>query len=768
MGPSPCALCRPLLASSRALARNWQARSTARSEGKEVSPAEVEPRLERLRSRTFEDVGAEDLNPPSFLAEEYRASMLPTSRLRRLLPTLVFLAACATSAPPPERQATPPAPATASLATASTPQASSGGTAVAAAERAGGGAVLPPDSLSGPAADRVAELTRKAAPLVDAFLNSNAIYTRDVKQVVLVSNRDGLPQLYIADATRPDSPARRLFESNERVALATTTPDGKALLFRTDRGADEKWTIWRVNLDGSGAIQLSPGEPMQRDDPLTADFAPGTMFYSARRIGEASSAVYAASAIEPGPEREVYRDPKPGFLTDITRDGKRGLFVRYPSHSENYLLVVDLTSGTTRALYPRSGRISISSARFSPDGRTVYLATDGGGEQAWLLALDAESGKEKARYVEKQPAVATISDVAVAKRGGAVALSIDAGNHAEIRLLEGATLKPRAKVTMPLGNGGVSDFSEDGKRFIALWSTPRTPTDAWVIDARTGKVAPLRSEPRPSLKGVPPIEASITSIKAGDGLTLPINVSLPKGRSGKLPVIVSYHGGPADSSRVRWSALSAFFISQGYAWVEPNVRGSSGFGRAFEEGDNGPARLKAFDDIERTGRWAASQPWADPDRVIIFGGSYGGYTVLIGLTRMPKLWRAGVDIFGVANLQTFMASTTGLIREIFLLEFGDPDKDGAFLDSISPLKDVNRIAVPLFVYAGANDPRVPRTESDLIVRALRERHVPVEYMVADNEGHSLARKENLIQFLARSAEFLEQYAGETAPPRAAR
>jgi dipeptidyl aminopeptidase/acylaminoacyl peptidase len=237
---------------------------------------------------------------------------------------------------------------------------------------------------------------------------------------------------------------------------------------------------------------------------------------------------------------------------------------------------------------------------------------------------------------------------------------------------------------------------------------------------------------------------------------------LPKARPGKLPVIVSYHGGPAGSSRIRWSATTAFFVAQGYAWVEPNVRGSGGFGRAFEEGDNGPRRLEAFKDIEQTGRWAASQPWADPKRVVVFGGSYGGYTVLIGLTRMPDLWSAGVDLFGVANMKTFMATTSGLIREIFLVEFGDPEKDAAFFETISPLRDVQRIAAPLFVYAGANDPRVPRTESDLIVHALRQRKVPVEYMVADNEGHSLARKENVVQFLARSARFLEHYAGVQA------
>jgi dipeptidyl aminopeptidase/acylaminoacyl peptidase len=122
---------------------------------------------------------------------------------------------------------------------------------------------------------------------------------------------------------------------------------------------------------------------------------------------------------------------------------------------------------------------------------------------------------------------------------------------------------------------------------------------------------------------------------------------------------------------------------------------------------------------------------------------------------MPEIWRAGVDLFGVASLKTFMATTSGLIREVFLLEFGDPDKDAAFLDSISPLRDADKIVDPLFVYAGANDPRVPRTESDLIVKALRARKVPVEYMVADNEGHSLARKPNQIEFYSRAARFLE-------------
>jgi len=592
---------------------------------------------------------------------------------------LAVAIACATSdrsaAPPRSAEAAAPGSTAPSPAPnkAAAPAATEQQVAAAPAPSPSTAAQVQPDTLSGAAAARVSELAKKAAPMVDAFLNTEALFTRDGKQVVMVSNRDGLPQLYVGDAARPSSPARRLLETKERVTLDTTTPDGRAVVFRSDKGADENWAIWRVNLDGSGAVNLTPGETLQRDNALIADSAPDTMYFSARKLTEASSAVFAATAKASGTAREIFRDPKPGNLTDVTRDGKLGAFVRFPTQSENYLMRLDLASGATRTLYPRSGKVTIFDARFAPDGRTIYVATDGGGEQAWLLALDADSGQEKARYVEKNPPFGAISTIAVDKTGKAIALLIDAGDRTELRLLDARTLQPHARVAMPLGQGFLSEFSEDGTRFIARWSTPAAPTDPWAIDASTGRAAPLRKEAR-SLSEVPQIETTITQVKAHDGLTLPMNVLLPKNRSGKLPVVVWYHGGPAGSSRIRWSAIAAFFLSQGYAWVEPNVRGSGGFGRAFEEADNGPRRLEAFKDIENTGRWAASQPWADPRRVIVFGGSYGGYTVLVGLTRMPDLWRAGVDLFGVADLKTFMATTSGLIHEIFLLEFGDPDR----------------------------------------------------------------------------------------------
>lgn len=615
-----------------------------------------------------------------------------------------------------------------------------------------------PETPAGAAAARDAELAAKAAGFIDAFTNTEPVLTRDGKRVVFVSTRDGLPQLYTAEAAKPQAAPTRLLTTTQRVTDLLPTKDGKALLFRTDTGADENWSIFRVGLDGKDPVDLTPGERLNRDGYTVPDGAPDKLFFSARKMSESKSTVYVASAVKPEPAKAIYTDDKPAFLTDVARDGKQAIVLQYPSRAENYLVRLDVEAGKVQPLFPTDGsKISIFNAAFSADDKLVYVATDLGAEQAIILALDAKTGKEVARHAIA-PATAQLGGIAVAKRGGLIAVSLLVGNRSEIRILDGKKLTPGAKVEMPLGQGAATSFSEDGTRLVAQWSTPRTPTELFAIDPRTGKVAPLRQEERPTLKGMPAIETTLADIPAFDGGKIPTNVYVAAGEQGKPhPVLVIYHGGPASSSVVRWNAGIAFFLSLGYVVVEPNVRGSAGFGRAFEAADNGPGRLAAFKDIETSARWVAKQPWADKDRLVVYGGSYGGYTTLVALSRWPDIWRAGVNLFGVVNLKTFMATTSGVIRQIFLLEFGDPEKDAAFLATISPITDVGKIVDPTFVYAGANDPRVPRSESDLIVKALRQRRIPTEYMVSENEGHSLARRENQLAFYARCARFLETH-----------
>ena len=614
-----------------------------------------------------------------------------------------------------------------------------------------------PDPPGGSA--REAELAKRAASIVDAFTNSDPAFTRDGKRVVFSSNRDGLPQLYLAEVERPEAPAARILKTSERIPSALPLPDGKTLLFRSDHGADENWSLFLCGLDGSGLTELTPGEKRQRDFPIVTDVRPKTAFYSARSMSDPGSSLYALELAAGSKESKLYAEALPGFLTDVSPDAKRALWLRYRSQGDTTLVVVDLATGKGSAVYPaaKGPKVQVWNALFSRDGRRIDVATDAGGEQAVLLALDP-SGKELARYAESRPATAEIESMVLSRKGDRIALSLSAGNHTEVRLLDAATLRPSVAVSMPLGSGSLGELSDDGASVPATWSTPDTPQDIYAIDVKTGQAAALRREARPTLAGLPKVEASIVEVPAFDGLKLPTNVYLPEGAAAggrKLPVLVIYHGGPSGSSAIRWSPTVRFFTSLGYAVVEPNVRGSGGFGRAFEMADNGPKRLDAFKDVDTTARWVAAQPWADSERMVVFGGSYGGYTVLIALERWPETWKAGIDLFGVANMTTFLRSTSGVIREIFKVEFGDLDKDGPFLKTISPIEEVDKINDPLFVYAGANDPRVPRPESDQIVKALRSRGIPLEYMVAENEGHSLSRRENTVAFFSRSALFLE-------------
>jgi dipeptidyl aminopeptidase/acylaminoacyl peptidase len=663
-------------------------------------------------------------------------------RIRPFL--LLFLAACGSSSKTgPEPVSPPPPVAEPAPAPAPTKSAKTQATSEA-------------DVPTGAAAARDAELAKSAAGLLDAFMNTGPVLSRDGKKVIFNSNRDGLPQLYVADAAKPDGPAVRLVATRERMFDARPTKDGKSIVFKSDKGADENWDFFRVDLDGKNLVQLTSGDPLNRDGAIIPDGKPDTVFYSARKMSESATTLYV-QPLQPGvTPKKAFTETGFGFLTDVSTDGKWGAWVRLPARTRGTVLLVDIESGKEKVVYPTSGEVGIQDAAFSPDGKRLYVATDGGADQALILSFDTKTLKEVGRYAETKPVTATVTHLAASKKGNVLGVNLLAGNRSEVRLLDGTSLKSKVEVKLPLGYGSITEFSEDGRRLALDRSTPDAPTEVHVIEVATGAVSPLRKEPRPSVQELATIETQLVEIPAHDGLKIPMNVYLPSGVAGKkLPTIVNYHGGPAGASVVRWDPIARFFLGLGYAWVEPNVRGSGGFGRAFEMADNGAKRAEAFKDIEATARWVGAQPWADKNKLIVYGGSYGGYTTLIALTRQADLWRAGVDLFGVANLPTFLKTTSGAIRELFKTEFGDLEKDAALLEEQSPLRQVDKIVDPLFVYAGANDPRVPKSESDLIVKALRERNVPVEYMVANDEGHSLARRENRIALASRVARFLE-------------
>jgi dipeptidyl aminopeptidase/acylaminoacyl peptidase len=222
-------------------------------------------------------------------------------------------------------------------------------------------------------------------------------------------------------------------------------------------------------------------------------------------------------------------------------------------------------------------------------------------------------------------------------------------------------------------------------------------------------------------------------------------------------VLVYPHGGPESQSRPTFSALFAYLLNRGYAIFAPNVRGSSGYGTRFMNLDNVRKRMDSVQDLARGAFWLRESGKVDPKRLAIYGGSYGGFMVLATLTNYPELFAAAVDVVGIANFVTFLEHTGPYRRAAREAEYGSLERDREFLQSISPIHQVDRIRTPLMVIHGANDPRVPVGEAEQIVAALRDRSVPVEYLRYEDEGHGIIKLSNRLDVYPRIADFLDRH-----------
>ncbi|MCK5800539.1 MAG: S9 family peptidase [Deltaproteobacteria bacterium] len=610
-----------------------------------------------------------------------------------------------------------------------------------------------------------AEIVKAYAPYLAAYSNIGLELSPNNKQILFMSSRGGGSlQLYLGDARRTKDKPLHLAPSKERVSGARFTPDGKHVLFVRDKDNNEKYQLYRVRTDGSAVIDLSR-HPER--------------FYALPEVSSDSKTVYGFRGVHKSPIYELYSMPIVGgtqrvifkgkgfhYLADLSADNKLALVVNLTSLSASRMLVLDLATGKTRQLAPSAGvEAHATHGSFAPDGKHVYLTTNEGTERSHLRKVLLDSGKEVARYVDAKAEVA-----AVLAKKRTIVVQLNAGSHRSIKLLD-KQLRARPKVRMQLGSASLGMLSKDGKKLVVTFSNMSTVRDVFVLDTRRGRTKPLRQDKRPGLSKLVKVSAKVVHIPTFDELKVPINVYLPKKRKRniKLPVLVSVHGGPAASSTVSWNPFIAFWIARGYAVVQPNVRGSTGFGKAYEQADNLKKRMDAVKDLAAVNTWIRKQPWADANKLAVFGGSYGGYMVYMAMGHQSDRWAAGVGAVGVVNLRTFLATTTGAIRHAFRKEFGVLDKDGAFLDSVSPIHAVARFKKPLLVYQGATDPRVPRSEQDQLVRALRKRGVPVEYMVADDEGHSLSHKHTKLEFIGRMMRFLDQHLGHgKLPPSCAK
>jgi dipeptidyl aminopeptidase/acylaminoacyl peptidase len=487
-------------------------------------------------------------------------------------------------------------------------------------------------------------------------------------------------------------------------------------------------------------------------------------FQSTRRNGR-SNDVWMFDFEDGGEPELVLESPDGSWWgpVDFAPNNDRLLIVQYISVNDSRIHVLDLESGELTRVAGGGDEPSRNlPSAFSADGKGIFYATDEGSEFARLAYRSLTD--------EAQPEIITdaipwsVSGVAMNHaRDGAVFVTNE-DTISRLYRLNPSTREYRRIEGLPQGLIGGLSFSPDDERLGLVLNNARSPSDVHVVDWDSGERTRWTFSEVGGLDpegfAMPEHFTYPTFDKIGDRQRrIPAFIYRPEG-SGPHPVIVSIHGGPESQARPSFSSTHQLWLDRlGAAVIRPNVRGSAGYGKNYLKLDNGFRREDSVRDIGALLDWIAEQPDLDEDRVAVYGGSYGGYMVLASAVHYSDRLEAAVNIVGISSFVTFLENTEDYRRDLRRVEYGD-ERDPemrAFLERISPLNNVEKIDVPMFVVQGENDPRVPVTEAEQIVAALREQGSPVWYMNALNEGHGYRRKENRDLFQEATIKFLETY-----------
>ncbi|MFC6720351.1 alpha/beta hydrolase family protein [Halobacteriaceae archaeon SHR40] len=568
-------------------------------------------------------------------------------------------------------------------------------------------------------------------------------------------------------------PTQRTFY-DEPVSFVSYAPERPELVFGMDEGGNERMQLFRLGEDGTITPLTGMSDAKHRWGGWSSD---GEQFaFASNRRDESVFDIYVQGRTDRGDDAELIYEGE-GWLSvgGWSPDDDALILSKAYSSFDQDVYVLDLETGERRHLTPHDGNIRYRSVQWGPSGEWLYLVTDDGAETLYLARMDRVTGElEQLRSGGEW----NIDGVAVDDETGALIYSRNVDGYTELTLCELTESGDVRDLPMPElpGNvaGGVS-FGPDGDRFALSSSGRSENTNVSVVDlAGLRAIGAADSDAdsssldstvtrwtRASTAGIPPetfVEPELCRYPTFDDREIPAFFSLPETvPDGGVPVIVDIHGGPESQRRPSFSGLRQYFLSRGYALFEPNVRGSSGYGRSYAHLDDVEKRMDSVRDIRYAVDWLQSRDTIAPDRIVAKGGSYGGFMVLAALTEYPGLWAAGVDVVGIANFVTFLENTGSWRRELREAEYGSLEADREFLESISPTNNIDRIEAPLFVLHGANDPRVPVGEAEQIVEQAREQDVPVEKLIFDDEGHGISKLENQIDAYSRVVDFLDEH-----------
>jgi dipeptidyl aminopeptidase/acylaminoacyl peptidase len=550
-------------------------------------------------------------------------------------------------------------------------------------------------------------------------------------------------QLYRVD--RPMAPPVQLTSSEERVVNAAVMPNGREILFTSDVGGNENFTGYLLDMSAGGSRAVTEAGTSNAGFIFSDDGERIAWAYATDQAGSADVVVGGAGT---GRERQTLAGEGAVSPLDFTADTSKALLHRFISVSESQLFTLNLSSGAFTRITP-GVRASYSGGEFTPDGRAIITISDENAQFRRLMRIDLATG---ARQVMTRELGRDVESFDLSRDGRVIAYVVNEAGRSSLRLMDAQTLTAIRAPRLPPGVISGLKFDTAGRRLGFTLSRATAPSDVYSWDLRAGR---LTRWTRSDNAGVPPaVEPELVHWPSFDVRRISGFVYRPRS-PGPHPVVIALHGGPEVQYRPVYSSAFQYWVNElGVTVIAPNVRGSSGYGKEFLALDNGALREHSVRDVGALLDWIATQPNLDRERVAVYGASYGGFLALSSLAQYNDRLAGGVSIVGIANLNSFLESTADNRRDLRREEYGDerdPEMRAVF-ERISPLSNISRVDRPLLVIHGANDRRVPLSEAERLVSAVRRNGGEAWLIVASNEGHGFTRREN--QQAQREAEAL--------------
>ncbi len=575
----------------------------------------------------------------------------------------------------------------------------------------------------------------------------------DGRYMAYLSNETGSPQVWIRDLTGA-APPRQLTSLPDPVGDVQWSPTGEWLAYVVAPGGGLNTQVWLIRADGSGARRVTPGGKENNG------------FNGWTRDGKAllidtnkdNPAARDAGILDVATGQWRMLTSGQGLNGFADQRGHQVVLSRLMGRGDNNLYLVDLKTGKETLLTPHEGKAQSGWGQLSLDGKTVYVGSNVGRDRAafGVITLGPDGAPSPIRYLASRDDA--VADGAVLSENGATAaLMWNAGGRSELAWLDTATGKVRPGPALPIDIGGPAEFTPDGKALILVGGAANRTGDIYRVNVATGAVTRLTTSRHDGVDLAALVRPELIEYQADDGVTLSGWLYRPAGAKGPLPMVFNYHGGPEGQARPSMSPDAQALVANGIAVFAPNVRGSSGFGKAFMAMDDGARRVDGVRDIQATTDALVALGIADPMKLGIMGGSYGGYMVMAGVTEYPEMFAAGANLFGVVNFESFFRETEPWMAAISTTEYGDPATEMDMLRRLSPIHKLDRIRTPLFVLHGANDTNVPVVEAEQIVSSLKARGVPVKYTLFPDEGHGWRKMPNRIRSTTEIVAFFVEH-----------